>query len=194
MPALHMSPWYIATETFTPDKGDVWTKYVDWSGLTHLDEVVSLDPMLCPTVLPELKDEYWPHVVNEDFMLSFFVDLEFLLNEISGMDELNLLCVYRDPTSPPELGAGPVGFDFLGYDLVDVQASASALTNCGGFPDIFDNTELSSKGLLTSYARAFDVQSQLRARYPDESHANCHVWAIFRALSSSDEFRVTANE
>lgn len=40
--------------------------------------------MLCPTVLPEIKNEYWPYIVNEDFMLNFFVDLEFLLKQISS--------------------------------------------------------------------------------------------------------------
>ena len=78
--------------------------------------------------------------------------------------------------------AASLNFEILGYDLVDVQASASALTNCGGFPEVFENSELSSKGLLTSCTRALEVQSELRRRYPGQPHANCHVWAIFRAL------------
>lgn len=60
---------------------------------------------------------------------------------------------------------------------------ASALTNCGGFPDVFDNAEISSKGLLTSYDRAIEVQAALRRPYPDEPHANGHVGAVFRASS-----------
>jgi hypothetical protein len=178
-----MQPWYIATETFTSRNAEAWKKYVAWSGLKQLDEVVSLDPMLCPSLLPEIKPEYWPHIVNEDFMLDFFVDLEFLLGQISGVAERNLLCVYRNPPSVPALPTGSVNFEFLGYDLIDVQASASALTNCGGFPDVFDNGELSSKGLLTSHARAFQVRSELRARHAEEHHANCHVWAISRAVA-----------
>jgi hypothetical protein len=114
-------------------------------------------------------------------MLAFFVDLEFLLDQIAGIEERNLLCVYRNPPSGLALPAGAMNFEFMGYDLVDVQASASALTNCGGFRDVFDNGELSSKGLVASHARAFQVQSALRARHPEEHHANCHVWAIFRA-------------
>ena len=178
-----MQPWYIATEPFTSRGGEAWTQYLAWSGLTQLDEVVSLDPMLCPTLLPQIKDEYWPHIVNEDFMLNFFTDLEFLLGQVSGITERNLLSVYRNPPTPlsPNLDLGR--FEFLGYDLVDIQASASALTNCGGFPEVFDNRELSSKGLLTSHARALQVQSDLRAKHPEEPHANCHVWAIYRAVA-----------
>jgi hypothetical protein len=177
-----MQPWFIATETFTSRGGEAWTNYIGWSGLAHLDEVVSLDPMLCPTVLPEIKDRYWPHIVNEDFMINFFIDLDFLLKQVAGIPECNLLCVYRNPPRPPPPCSGPVSFEFLGYDLVDVEGGASALTNCGGFPDVFDNRELSSKGLLPSHSRALQVQSELRQRHPKEHHADCHVWAIARAV------------
>jgi len=76
-----------------------------------------------------------------------------------------------------------VNFEFLGYDLVDVEASASALTDCGGFPDVFTNSELSAKGLLTSHVRAFEVQADLRTKHPEERHVDCHVWAISRAIA-----------
>ena len=175
--------WYIATERFTSHAGIRWTDYVTWCGLTQLDEVVSLDPMLCPTVLPDIKDEYWPHIVNEDFMLSFCTDLEFLLAQLPDPAQPNLLAVYRNPppTLPPTLHDDR--FEFVGYDLLDVHCSASALTNCGGFPDVFDNSELSSKGLLTSHTRALSVQTALRTKHPEEFHADCHVWAIYRAVS-----------
>ena len=179
-----MEPWYIATETFTPRQGEAWTKYIAWSGLSQLDEVVSLDSMLCGTLLPEMKDEYWPHIVSEDFMLNFFIDLEFMVAQLPDVAERNLLCVYRNPPNEPTPPSGPVDFEFLGCDLVDVMGGVSALTNCGGFIDVFDNRELSPKGLLTSHARASDVQSQLKAKYPEEPHANCHVWAVFRAVAS----------
>jgi hypothetical protein len=96
-----MQPLFIATETFTSRDSEVWAKYVSWSHLSHLAEVVPLDPMLFfPTLLPEIKDVYWPHIVNENFMLNFFVDLEFLFEQLPNTD------------------------------LVDVEGSANALTNC----------------------------------------------------------------
>jgi hypothetical protein len=114
-------------------------------------------------------------------VLNFFVDLEFLMEQLPNTGEFNLLCVYRNPHHPPPYGI-PAGFEFLGYDLVDVEGSASALTNCGGFPDVFDDRELSSTGLLTSYPRAVQVQSELRAKHPGEHHADCHLWAIARSV------------
>jgi hypothetical protein len=63
-----MIPWFVATEKF--DKFNAaWAGYIAWSGLEQLDEIISLDSSLCPTVLPDIKTEYWSHIVNEDFML-----------------------------------------------------------------------------------------------------------------------------
>jgi hypothetical protein len=181
-----VTPWYIATQPLTPGQGDAWDKYIAWSGLTHLQEVVSLDGILCPTLLPDIQPDYWPHIVNEDFMLNYFLDFEFLLGKVAAYRQKNLLCVFRNPARrpapPPNADFEFPDFEFLGYDLVDVQNSVSALTNCGGFPDVFCNSELSTCGLLLDLDRALEVQRMLRSFHPDEPHADCHVWAIFRAL------------
>jgi hypothetical protein len=60
---------------------------------------------------------------------------------------------------------------------------ASALTNCGGFPEVFASSELSGFGLLTDFGRAVEVQRLLRSRFPEEIHANCHLWAVFRSTT-----------
>ena len=87
------------------------------------------------------------------------------------------ICVFRNP---PEHPVAPPNFEFLGYDLIGVQDTNSALANCGGFPDVFDDAELSRYGLLPNLEREVELQSLLRSRKPDEHHTNCHVWAIFR--------------
>ena len=132
-------------------------------------------------MLPEIKAESWPHIVNEDFMLQFFVNYDFFREQVAGMPAKNVLCVVRNPEGRPALPASLVAFTFLGFDVVDVQSSASALTNCGGFPDVFDNPELSADRLLMSHARALEVKALLHEKHPHEPHADCHVWAIFRA-------------
>lgn len=173
-----MTPWFIATEKFDKSAAG-WSKYVAWSKLEQLDEVVSVDPMLCPTVLPELKSDYWSRIVNEDFMLDFFIDADYLRDAVKNIERKNFLCVFRNPTVHP-ISEAPKEFEFVGYDLADIEGSTSALTNCGGFPEIFSNSELSEKGLIRSFERAKHVQQELRQRYPEEPHANCHLWAIFR--------------
>jgi hypothetical protein len=176
-----MIPWFVATEKF--DKSDAaWAKYIAWSGLEQLDEVISLDSSLCPTVLPEIKTEYWNRIVNEDFMLHFFTDLDYLRTETASVSRKNLLCVFRNPQAHPNAAQVPEGFEFIGYDLVEKDSGMSALTNCGGFPKAFSNGELSEKGLLRAYERAREVHDLLRREYPGEHHADCHLWAIFRSL------------
>jgi hypothetical protein len=173
-----MTPLFVATERF--DQSDAhWGKYIAWSRLEQLDEVVSLDSSLCPTILPDIKTEYWNHIVNEDFMLRFFTDLDFLRAETADIHRKNLLCVFRNPPIHPSSQI-PEGFEFIGYDLLDKDSSTSALTNCGGFPKAFSNSELSEKGLLRTHERCREVQDALRQQYPNEHHADCHLWAIFR--------------
>jgi hypothetical protein len=173
-----MEPWFIATKPFDPRNGEGWNSYVAWAGLPQLRELVSLDENLCSTLLPDIPDRYWPHIVNQDFLVRYFRDLAFLLKEVDHLAERNVLCVFRDPPAHP--ASPPANFRYIGYDLVDIRGGVSALSNCGGFPDVFAGSELSDQGLLTSHSRAVRVQADLRKRHPDEPHANCHCWAIFR--------------
>jgi len=160
------------------------TKRLRISGIggSEFSEPTSLDSSLCPTVLPDIKTEYWNHIVNEDFMLHFFTDLDYLRIETASILRKNLLCVFRNPFTHPSAAQVPEGFEFIGYDLVDKDTGMSALTNCGGFQKAFSNGELSEKGLLRTHERARTVQGTLVREYPNEHHANCHLWAIFRSL------------
>jgi hypothetical protein len=176
-----MGPLYIVTERFDPSSGESWHRYVAWSTLDQLTEVVSLDSSLCPPVLAEIRDDDWPYIVNEDFMTSYFTHLDHLLRRCGDVRGRNLLCVFRDPETEPRPPGGARDFQYEGYDLVDVHGGISALTNCGGFPLAFSNAELSGHGLLPSLERAREVQQALRHHYPEEHHADCHVWAVFRA-------------
>ena len=176
-----MIPWFVAIAKF--DKTDAtWGKYIAWSGLRQLEEVVSLDSSLCPTVLPDIKPEYWNYIVNEDFMLHLFTDLDYLRGETAAISRKNLLCVFRNPAAQPNAAQVPEGFEFVGYDLLEKDSGMSALTNCGGFPKAFSNSELSEKGLLMEHERSRTVQEALIREYPNEPHADCHLWAIFRYL------------
>jgi hypothetical protein len=129
-----------------------------------------------------VRNDYWPHVVKEDYMVAYFTDLDFLKREIASIEKLNLLCVVRNPTS--HFDHSPVdGFEFVGYDLVEAQTGVGALTNCGGFPDVFANADLSRHGLLADFRRATDVSEKLRSLHPGDPHAHCDLWTIFRAAA-----------
>ena len=175
-----METLFVAKRPFDPSAGDRWDRYVAWSGLAQLREVVSLDTMLCPVVPEELTAADWEYNVHADYRVFFFRSLEYLRERVMGEGRLNILAVLQNPTTAGVAGVTLPGFAFAGFDLVDVHGDISALTNCGGFEGVFANTELSEVGLLKNLERAQEVQGLLRARYPEEPHAECHVWAIWR--------------
>ena len=163
-----------------PLRRRAWRSFVEWSGLTQLREVVSLDGILCPSVFEGLTDEDWGHNVQEDFLIGLFHDLDYLLGKLGGEDRANVLALMRNPTAAEVGSFTDPRFVFRGFDLVELQTGVSALVNCGGFDRAFAPTDLSDCGLLTDHAKASGVQNLLRAEYPDEPHADCDVWAIWQ--------------
>jgi hypothetical protein len=181
-----MTPLFIAKRPFDPSVGDGWDRYVAWSGLAQLREVVSLDTMLCPTVPETLTGPDWDHNVHADYQVFFFRSLEYLRQRIATEGRLNILAVLQNPTAADLAVVTLPGFVFAGFDVVDVSGDVSALTNCGGFEGVFVSSELSDLGLLTDLGRACEVQASLRRLYPEEPHAECHVWAIWRQRFPAD--------
>jgi hypothetical protein len=175
-----MQPLFVAKRPFDPSVGEGWDRYVAWSGLTQLKEVLSLDTMLCPTLPEELTAADWEQNVHADDKVFFFHSLEYLLQRLATAGRVNILLVLQNPTANELAGVDRADFEFAGFDLVDVHGDVSALTNCGGFEGVFANAELSELGLLTDLSRAQEVQAALRAQYPEERHADCHLWAIWR--------------
>ncbi len=192
-----IKPYYIITETFGPEWGDMWTKYIQWSGLDHLEEVVTLDKELCP-LITDVKNETVkddekfytdpllfldPEILqhNKKYINPYIFDsAEIIIEKSKEYKRKNILCVFCDPQSLPIIPASNPPFIFLGYDIVDRLTSNSALTNSGGYPDVFKNDELSEQGLLTTYSRAFEVKTKLKALQREELHGDSNIWAIFR--------------
>lgn len=171
---------FIATERFDPTDGEKWQKYFDWAKIPALKEIVSLDCLLCPHLVKEFTDEDWDHIVNENFRLDYFYHLDYLLNRVKDKPRRNVLGLFRNPnqhfTEFPTTG----DFSFIGYDLIDEQTQISALTNCGGFPDSFSKEELNVFGLITQFNRASVVRNTLAEKHPEEAHAQCELYAIWR--------------
>ena len=171
---------YAAVEPFDETSGSRWKGYAAWLGKPELPRVITLDHMLCAPLVKDFEDDDWQHNVQADFLLDLFHDFKYLKQRTSSFQRRNLLAVIANP-KPHEMpqGEAPL-FNFAGFDIVDMQMSASAILNCGGYPDIFSIDQLSSKtGLLQDYGRACKIRDTLRERFPDEHHAQCRVWAIW---------------
>ena len=79
-----MTPLFIATERFGPTDGDAWRGYCRFAKIPHLIEVVSLDQCLCPPLVREFTPEDWDRMVNLDFCLGYFYDLDYLLKRAAA--------------------------------------------------------------------------------------------------------------
>ncbi|WP_146460183.1 hypothetical protein [Rubripirellula tenax] len=72
-------------------------------------------------------------------------------------------------------------FEFCGYDILDSYESLSVLTNCGGFPGVFDSSEVNRYALVDDRVRADDIAERLRDSNPDCPHCrHCSVWSVAR--------------
>lgn len=173
-------PLFIATERFDPSDGEAWQKYFVWAKIPQLTEVVGLDEALCSSLLTELSNDDWSHIVNEDCQTRYFYHLDYLLNRVQGVKRRNILGLYRNPETHVARAPAAEDFKFKGYELIEERTHISALTNCGGFPDVFNNEELNSCGLIGKFERAIEVKRLLVEKYPGEAHAQCELYAIWR--------------
>ena len=176
-----MTVVFTAVTRFDP-KCEDWQKYIDWSGLTQLREVISLDGILCPSVVDDLTDQDWQYNVHEDFKTHLFHDLDYLLRKIDGIPQVNVLAVIHEPTTTELTSFLDSRFIFRGFDCLETDSGISALVNCGGFDRAFASTDLSEYGLITGHAKAVNVQKTLQSEYPNEPHAQCGVWAIWQMV------------
>ena len=177
-----MTPYYMATTKLDPTS-EGWDAYANWRKLPQLVEVVTIEDHYMP-LRNQLTVEDWASVASADEVGPplCFRDLERLQRAIARISPtlpLNLLCVFREPTEPPI--APQSSFTFLGYDLIEDKTGVSAVTNCGGqFAAVIEDGEINARGLIDTFDRAKEIQRELPKSYPQDPHACCSLWAIFR--------------
>jgi hypothetical protein len=178
---------FLYTARGTHDKicdedGMSWNKYIEWSKLTHLTELVSLDGMLNEILVEPDYDnaDDWDciHIV-EQYQTGFFTTLEFVFKRLKPKDKFNLLTIALEPDQDCK-DIKIDDYEFVGYDLLDQDFSISALSNCGGFNETFLPTDLNDKGLIDDFKKAYDIKKLLLENNPEEHHADTNVIAIWR--------------
>lgn len=180
-----MTFYYTARGTYDKNNsrdGFSWDKYVEWSKLTHLTELVSVDIFLNEVLIePDRENEEdWKYIVTDDsYETGFFTSLDYVLQKMQPRERFNLLAVVIEPTRDCQ-NVKLNDFEFVGYDLLDREYGNSALTNCGGFDETFLPAELNQFGLIEDFEKAYDIKQRLLANNPDEHHADTNVIAIWR--------------
>jgi hypothetical protein len=164
------------------EDGISWNKYIEWSNLTHLTELVSLDCCLNELLVePDYANEDdWNFIYYaEHYETGFFTNLEYVYKRLKSKEKFNLLTVVLEPDQDcREIKID--NYEFVGYDLLDQSFGNSALTNCGGFDETFLPTDLNNKGLIDDFEKAYDIKRRLLENNPEEFHADTYVIAIWR--------------
>ena len=126
---------YTARKAFGQDwneDGLSWDRYINWKGLTHITEIVTLDGMLNKSLIESPGN--WDYVYSPDMCLTtYFTNLDYVIQEAKGNNRFNLLTIAIEPDQDcKDLTVD--GFEFVGYDLMDQPYfDISSLTNCDGF-------------------------------------------------------------
>jgi hypothetical protein len=175
--------WYTASEKFDPAHGAEWAGYFEWAKIPQLRELISLDTMRRTPELNHLNAADWEHNVQQNYLTHFFRDLDYLLERLNHIrGEINILAACQEPEFEMRGVLKDPRFEFAGYDLIGF-GDISAITNCGGFDQAFQTADISGVGLFDTFELARQVQDRLRRYYPNEHHADCDVWAIWRMTS-----------
>ena len=179
-----MTFWYTARNTYSPtfEDGTGWTKYIIWSRLTQLKELVSLDSILCGLSFKTdyAKQEIYQYaIIDNGYTTDLFNSLHYVLKNVASKSNFNLLAVVKEPNEDCK-NIQIADFDFVGYDLIDSEYNVSALTNCGGFDETFSSQDLNHMGLIDEYAKAFNIRMRLIENNPEEHHADCNVFGLWR--------------
>jgi len=159
-----------------------WDKYIGWSRLAHLTELVSLDTGLNEVLVePDRSNEDdWKHIILDGHLeTGFFSTLDYVLKRTKEKVRLNLLAVAVEPEHDCAF-INLDNFNFIGYDLLDQYYCTSALTNCGGFDETFLPADLNNLGLIDDYQKACDIKKRLYQNNPLEEHADTKMMAIWR--------------
>ena len=175
-----MTDWlYTARERFTPATSERWTDYIEWIGFTHIEELVTLDHILCAELVDELIDADWSHNVQADSRITWFHDVGYLRRRCRWrIGRHQIIAMIENPMID---NPAPNGFTACGFDILDCHESISVLTNCGRFPGILDPGFVNKWGLVPRLATAHSIAERIRREFPDEPHcSNCCVWQVAR--------------
>jgi hypothetical protein len=142
--------------------GKGWDDYIEWSKLTHLTEVVSLDGMLNePLVEPDYNSaDDWNFIhTTGQLQTGFFTTVEYVLRKCENHDNFNLLAVIINPGQDCK-DIVLDDYEFMGYELLDDMFGVSVLTNCRSSVsnEPFSPTELNKYGLIDDYFAAYDIK------------------------------------
>jgi len=163
---------YSIVENFSPADGERWSSYCAWRGI-QFERFDSIDGILRPSLCNQPEAEDWDYIVNQDFMLHFFLNLNYarIKREKIGKGVIVAISFEDHVESNP---------NFLGYDLIDRYNDISLLTNWGNDINII-NEAISKTGLIRSRTIIEGIQREIFRLYKDDPHVeDCKILSIYK--------------
>ena len=120
-------------------------------------------------------------IVSFDCVLLNMYEIESLEAPLRSDTEQIVAVILRPNLEPVEY-MEKRGFTFCGYDLVEESTLISAITDCGGVFTSVPYDKLTEFGLLPTYKDAVLAQLALVEEAPEEHHAYCMIYEIWRKL------------
>ena len=176
---------YTAFDTFDKDYNTErisWSRYIEWTKMTHLSELVTLDGGLSEQLvkIDYNKAKDWDNIhFVEQIQTNLFKTLEYVLKSSIPKDKFNLLTVVIRPTHACNK-LEVEDYEFVGYELLDKDFCNSLLTNFGGFDHIFLPTDLNDKGLIDDFSKVYEIKERLLENNPDGHFSDGNVIAVWR--------------
>ena len=179
---------YKAIEKYNSSE-DSWEEYKSWIKLPQLSEVISLDSMLNSCAfeidLDDTNEFQYLYLESNVIRGDIYKSLDFVKSKAKeSLKPYHILAIEKEPKTSCKTKQLK-GFTFLGYDLLDKDFIASALTNCGGFYETYSPESLNEFGLLTDFNTVYQIREQLFKNNPYEDHADCYVWAIWKEMETT---------
>jgi hypothetical protein len=157
------------------DDEDSWKAYMEFSGLEQVTDFCSLDSSLNDSVFEPESNEDWNNCVNEDYKTEFITNLDYAKQVQRKNPGSQIFGLIIDPQNSGEYEQDRL----LGFDIVDGYFSNSLLTNCGGYPDIFENEAINQYGLIDEIDKAYAIRNRLRMVNADSHAEDCEVIAVY---------------
>jgi len=167
-------PIFYKAERFFPNE-----KYEEFSKIHGRVEIVTHDCCLCRVIIDE-------HLFGDMEIESIYAgevkSIEKLLKSPLGESE-QIIAYYKNPIENHTHHKLKDGFEFCGYDLSEEMTHISAITNCDDFFDkAIPYEKLNKFGLICEHQEALRIRELLGELYPDEEHAECEVYELWRKL------------
>ena len=148
-------------------------EYEAFSRILNRKEIVTIDMLLCEALFEKAPFR----TEGDDDSISSYALLMF--KSLSPNEQIIAYC--KNPYESHKNHSLNNDFEFCGYDLSDEMTTISTITNCGGmFDKAISYDELNRFGLIDEYKSAFRIRDLLNQLYPDDDHACCEVYELWR--------------